>query len=228
MLGIGSYDERGMRGSVGPAARANTIALMQARVAIMELEHQEDTVETIGPADFVEGGAELGAIELRISLGIIERLEGLYCSSPQKAFEELVANWYNTGAERVYGSSLADPAEADSIIVVDDGESMDYQGLEELGAWVRHPSAPAEVAVGSELSEVGVTVGKFGIGKLATYCPRPPAHLRVRQGDQHIAVTMDFGRVLGTLGAPTLGAWRWWTVPPSRPNGRCGLWSMTT
>jgi hypothetical protein len=168
----------------------------------MDLEEQQENVETIGPAGFVERGAEVGAIELRISLGIIERFsEGLY-SSPQKAFEELVANSYDAGAERVWIQLPASPVESDSIVVIDDGESMDYEDLQELWHLGRSPKRTGGPDGGERVVRGRRPIGKFGIGKLATYVLARQLTYVCRQGDQHLAVTMDFGRVHGTLEEP--------------------------
>ena len=88
--------------------------------------------------------------------------ENLY-SSPNKAFEELVTNSWDADATAVYISipDHLDSPEA-SIWVIDNGISMDLDGLETL--WqitsdhkrsIENPTRPQ--------------IGKFGIGKLATY-----------------------------------------------------------
>jgi len=45
-------------------------------------------------------------------------------------------------------------------------------------------------------------IGKFGIGKLATYVLARQLTYVCRQCDKHLAVTMDFGRVQGTMEEP--------------------------
>ena len=88
--------------------------------------------------------------------------ENLY-TSPNKAFEELVANSWDANATSVY-ISIPDYLNSDnaSIWVLDNGISMDISGLETL--WritsdhkrsIENPKRPQ--------------IGKFGIGKLATY-----------------------------------------------------------
>ena len=88
--------------------------------------------------------------------------ENLY-SSPNKAFEELVANSWDAEASAVYISipkNLHDP-EA-SIWVLDNGISMDADGLQTL--W-KITSDHKRTLVESKRPQIG----KFGIGKLATY-----------------------------------------------------------
>ena len=88
--------------------------------------------------------------------------ENLY-TSPNKTFEELVANSWDADATAVY-ISIPDDLKSDSasIWVLDNGTSMDVAGLETL--WtitsdhkrrIQNPKRPQ--------------IGKFGIGKLATY-----------------------------------------------------------
>lgn len=88
--------------------------------------------------------------------------ENLY-TSPNKTFEELVANSWDADATAVYISIPDDlKSESSCIWVLDNGTSMDVAGLETL--WtitsdhkrkVKNPKRPQ--------------IGKFGIGKLATY-----------------------------------------------------------
>ena len=88
--------------------------------------------------------------------------ENLY-SSPNKAFEELVANSWDAEATAVYVSipeNLREPRAA--IWVLDNGVSMDAAGLETL--W--------QITSGHKRtlqSPKRPQIGKFGIGKLATY-----------------------------------------------------------
>ena len=88
--------------------------------------------------------------------------ENLY-SSPNKAFEELVANSWDAEATAAYISipeNLRDPRAA--IWVLDNGVSMDADGLETL--W-RITSGHKRTLQNTKRDQIG----KFGIGKLATY-----------------------------------------------------------
>src|SRR5687767_14610158 len=90
--------------------------------------------------------------------------EHLY-SSPNKAFEELVSNSWDAGARRVHirvPDNLED--ENAAIWVLDNGTSMDVAGFKAL--W--------SVATSSKRLDEGSSgdrqqIGKFGVGKLATY-----------------------------------------------------------
>ena len=88
--------------------------------------------------------------------------ENLY-SSPNKAFEELVANSWDAEASAVYISIPEDLHDPDaSIWVLDNGVSMDADGLETL--W-KITSAHKRTLSSVKRPQIG----KFGIGKLATY-----------------------------------------------------------
>src|SRR5260370_11812647 len=131
----------------------------------LEREPPAEPPVEIEPADFVAGGTQLDTIAVNINFGIIEQFsEGLY-SSPNKTFEELVTNSYDAGATSVWVRIPDDLANASAIIaVIDNGESMDLGGLR--GLWqivdsTRRSRPPARAG--------RKPVGKFGIGKLATY-----------------------------------------------------------
>ncbi|WP_078912461.1 ATP-binding protein [Streptomyces sp. NRRL S-646] len=152
----------------------------------------------IDVADFVESSNQRsGSVAVRISLGIIQRFsEGLY-SSPNKAFEELVSNSYDAGASQVWVYMPSDLEPEDStLIVVDDGESMDLDGLQQL--W--------EVGQSRKRQQGHVRgrapIGKFGIGKLATYVLAEELTYIVCRSGQYLAVTMDYRQVQGEMDDP--------------------------
>src|SRR5437667_9096418 len=114
---------------------------------------------------FVSKGKETDQIDVRLSYRIVRLFsEGLY-ASPNKAIEELVANSFDAGALRVAVFMPADFHEQTaSIAVLDDGEGMDADGLKEH--WLIGKSFKRELSV---LPRGRNQIGKFGIGKLATY-----------------------------------------------------------
>src|SRR6266446_3924498 len=115
--------------------------------------------------NLVTAGNPVGKIPVTLSYHIIEHFsKGLY-SSPNKALEELVSNSYDAFANTVE-VILPDNVKADEAViwVIDNGRSMDATGLAEL--WeigVSHKRDP-DRQDGDRLP-----IGKFGIGKLATY-----------------------------------------------------------
>ena len=155
----------------------------------------------VPPAAFIDGGTKAGEIDVRLSYGIIDRFSmGLY-SSPNKAFEELVSNSYDAGARRVW---VRVPDSLDSsgayLAVIDDGISMDIGGFEEL--W--------EIGVSSKRSDSGdaenlgrAPIGKFGIGKLATYVLAEQLTYICKKGGKYLALTMDYGSAKGAMSDPT-------------------------
>ncbi|HEX2050353.1 MAG TPA: ATP-binding protein [Actinomycetota bacterium] len=154
---------------------------------------KEPSEPHVKPADFVQGGEHKKDIVVRLSYSIIERFsEGLY-SSPNKAFEELVSNSYDAGAVRVW-LVIPDNLCSDSVIaVIDDGESMDLEGLDEL--W--NIGVSNKRTAKYETEHERAPIGKFGIGKLATYvlCSQL-TYICCREG-KYLAVTMDYGKVEG-------------------------------
>jgi HSP90 family molecular chaperone len=104
-------------------------------------------------------------IPVSISYRIIELFSaGLY-SSPNKAIEELVSNSYDALAAHVQVIVPANMQTPDAVIwVVDDGIGMDAEGL--LDLW--QIASSKKRIPGNESSE-RPPIGKFGIGKLATY-----------------------------------------------------------
>ena len=110
--------------------------------------------------------------------------------SPNKAFEELVANSWDAGAGSIHvyiPDNLSEPSAA--IWILDDGVSMDLDGLKRLWAVAQsdkrddpQPSRPQ--------------IGKFGIGKLATYILGDEVTYLCKADDGVIrAVTMDYRRI---------------------------------
>lgn len=140
---------------------------------------------------FAADGQSVDMVPVHISYGIIERFsEGLY-SSPVKTFEELVTNSYDAGAERVWVYLPADFQASDAaLVVIDDGESMDLEGLKNLWRIGESQKRGDQRPAGRKRP-----VGKFGIGKLATYVLAQRLTYIVHHGGRHLAVTMDYAKV---------------------------------
>lgn len=161
------------------------------------------TTTDVPVASFVEGhNQQVDGVEVRISYGIIERFsEGLY-SSPNKAFEELVSNSYDAGAGRVWVSLPGDPDDHNaSIAVIDDGDSMDLDGFRELWQIGESPKRQNENPI--HLPKGRPPIGKFGIGKLATYVLAKTLTFICCKGGIYRAITMDYTRVTGGVADPT-------------------------
>jgi len=137
--------------------------------------------------EFVSAGKNIDTIDVRISHRIIQLFsEGLY-SSANKAVEELVSNSFDAGAQNVHVILSPDLTSPDAtIVVIDDGEGMDINGLKQH--WI----------IGRSMRRKGTNplgrqpIGKFGIGKLATYVlAKRLTHICKSNGDFY-AATMDF------------------------------------
>jgi len=137
---------------------------------------------------FVSIGRPTGTIDVRLSYRIVELFsEGLY-ASPNKAIEELVANSFDAGALRVQVLLSPNLHEQNStIVVIDDGEGMDAEGLKEH--WLIGISNKRRLA---DLPRGRQQIGKFGIGKLATYVLAGRlTHLSKRHG-KYFSTSMDY------------------------------------
>jgi HSP90 family molecular chaperone len=133
-------------------------------------------------------GSETEKIDVRLSYGIVRLFsEGLY-ASPNKAIEELVANAFDAGARHVSVLLPADfNGQGATIAVVDDGEGMDGGGLKThwlIGKSLKR--ALAERPMGRQ------QIGRFGIGKLATYVlANRLTHISKKDG-KYYSTSMNF------------------------------------
>ena len=109
-------------------------------------------------------GKPVASIPVALSTRFLEHFSEQLYSSPQKAFEELISNGWDAGASivdvRVDANLQARNA---TMAVFDNGSSMDLAGLRELWHIAFSPKDGRTTEHGRPL------IGKFGIGKLATY-----------------------------------------------------------
>ena len=131
-----------------------------------------------------------GNMSLRIGPRFLELFSEQLYSSPNKAFEELVANAWDAGATAVYiGVSDNLTAPDATIWVLDNGASMDFNGLKAL--WNVAVSMKREQPVSARPQ-----IGRFGIGKLATYLLAHQITYICRARDGAIrGVTLDYRRI---------------------------------
>src|SRR5436190_9987935 len=137
---------------------------------------------------FATIGTQADIIQVRLSYRIIELFsEGLY-ASPNKAIEELVANSFDAGAQRVQvlpSASLHD--QNATIAVIDDGEGMGMDGLKQH--WLIGVSNKRKLG---KLPRGRQQIGQFGIGKLATYVLADRlSHVSKFEG-KYYATSMDY------------------------------------
>lgn len=153
---------------------------------------------------FYNIGSETDSVAVRLSYRIIQLFsEGLY-SSPNKAIEELIANSFDAGAQDVHIMISPDLSQAEaSIAVIDDGSGMNVAGLQEH--WIVGESRKRDE--GSSHPKGRRPIGKFGIGKLASYVLANRLTHITRADNKYYSTSMDYSRIpnqpLGFVGSST-------------------------
>ena len=138
--------------------------------------------------DFASIGTATENLEVRLSYRIVELFsEGLY-TSPNKAVEELVANSFDAGARQVHVLLSPNLHDQDATIaVIDDGEGMDQEGLRRH--WLIGISNKRRLP---SLPRGRKQIGKFGIGKLATYVLADRLTHVSKRGSKYYSTSMDY------------------------------------
>ena len=150
------------------------------------------TLPSSPTSDFTTAGRATSNIPVRIGYRIVELFsDGLY-SSPNKAIEELVSNSFDAGAPNVHVLMSPDRTNDDAVIVVvDDGVSMNADGLRQH--WLIGESNKR--TAGIALPRGRKQIGKFGIGKLATFVLANHLTHLCKIDDKYFAATMDYTRI---------------------------------
>ena len=127
-------------------------------------------------------------ITVRISNEILTLLSSHLYQSPLKAIEELVVNSYDADANecRLFVPKPGDDLQA--VLVFDDGIGMDADGLSDL--WLVGRSSKREPDY--QLRMGRKQIGKFGIGKLATYAISNNVTYVSRTNNDVLAVSANF------------------------------------
>jgi HSP90 family molecular chaperone len=151
------------------------------------------TKPPVVPSPSIENiGKQRSTISVEISARFLEHFSEQLYSSPQKAFEELISNGWDAGANRVdvrISQDLKNDATA-TMAVLDNGVSMDEDGLRQLWHIAFSPKRGKTTEHGRPI------IGKFGIGKLATYVLANKLTYICKAGDGKIRrVTMDYGEI---------------------------------
>jgi hypothetical protein len=146
---------------------------------------------TVTDLPFITAGKEAGKIPVRISYRIIELFsEGLY-ASPNKAIEELVSNAFDAGATNVHVILSADRTVPDAFIaVIDDGTGMKPDDLRQH--WLIGVSNKREL---KKPPRGRKQIGKFGIGKLATFVLSSHLTHVCKIDGKFFATTMDYSKI---------------------------------
>lgn len=134
-------------------------------------------------------GKKIDDIPVVLSYKIIELFSaGLY-SSPNKAFEELVCNSYDASATNVGVYISPDlTVEGAYIWVCDNGASMDQDELKDL--WKVGESTKRQ-----RESTERPPIGRFGIGKLATYILANHLTYICKKNGKFIATNMNYSQI---------------------------------
>lgn len=136
-------------------------------------EDQEQVLPAADAAlsDAIGTGEVVEKLAVRLSNEVVHLLSEQLYTSPLKAIEELVANAYDADAKEcrvaLFLQERPEGAEMDGLIAVyDDGSGMDLAGLRALWQIGDSPKKDS----GDTVTPGGRrAIGKFGIGKLATY-----------------------------------------------------------
>ena len=143
-------------------------------------------------SDLSSLGTHAGSIPVRLSHRIIDLFsEGLY-KSPTKAVEELVSNSFDAMASKVYVFTSADLDADDAMVaVIDDGEGMKEKDFRQHWLVGRSNKRTKEYL----RTHGRKPIGKFGIGKLATYVlAQELTHVSCVRG-KIFAATMDYRQI---------------------------------
>lgn len=139
-------------------------------------------------------GTQVDEVFVEIDYAILQHFSKHLYASPNKAVEELVTNGYDALARRVDVFLPGTWAE-DCLLVWDDGMSMNATELKHLWWIARSPKqnlGEERLATSVDGKTTRRMVGKFGIGKLASYAVgQRLAHL-CRRGDEYLLVSVDY------------------------------------
>jgi hypothetical protein len=144
-------------------------------------------------------GEEADTIVIEIDYAIISHFSQHLYGSPNKAVEELVANGFDALAG-VVDVWVPGPQVSGAVLVWDDGQSMDIGGLKALWEIARSPKSKIpKRQISGTINGVTVTrdmIGKFGIGKLASYAVGDRITHYCRRDSEFLVASVDYTTVL--------------------------------
>ncbi len=140
-----------------------------------------------------EFGSSKGPITVVLSNELVQLLSDQLYKSPLKAIEELVVNAYDAAADAcfLYVPTSTQQAEFPNktfICIFDNGHGMNMSGLAEL--WRIGQSGKRNIDI--EKQKHRKVIGKFGIGKLATYTIAHRLTYVSRTSEGIFAVSTDY------------------------------------
>lgn len=146
----------------------------------------------------------VGEVILQVDYQIIEHFSEHLYDSPNKAIEELVANSFDAFATEVRVFTPGSYT-ANRVLVWDNGDSMDVQGLQQLWWIAKSPKLNGDRLEEREGRSRKI-IGKFGIGKLASYSVGAViSHVCRHQGEFYL-VSIDYDQIHGTGDAPPVSS----------------------
>ena len=163
---------------------------MSTEAAAVSLLDDTPTYESVG--------TKTNEFNIELSTKFLEHFSEQLYSSPQKAFEELISNGWDAAADYVdvrVSPDLSSPTA--TMCVLDNGTSMDADGLRALWRIASSPKRAQPTHHGRRV------IGKFGIGKLATYVLANKLTYICKASDGVIRrITMDYSEVESKSGSP--------------------------
>lgn len=148
------------------------------------------------PEKVTTSGSVVDTVTVQIGPQFLELFSEHMYRSPNKAFEELVSNSWDAGAQVVYIGIPPDLSEQSAAVwVLDNGVSMDVDGFKALWA-VATSNKPLVDPITKRPQ-----IGKFGIGKLATYLLAHQLTYVCKASDGVVrAISMDYRRIEASPG----------------------------
>lgn len=146
----------------------------------------------------------VGEVVLQVDYQIIEHFSEHLYDSPHKAIEELVANSFDAFATEVRVFTPG-PYTSNRVLVWDNGESMDVEGLQQLWWIARSPKLNGD-RVEEREGKTRKIIGKFGIGKLASYSVGEVISHVCRHEGEFYLVSIDYGQIYGSEGRPPVSS----------------------
>jgi hypothetical protein len=143
-------------------------------------------------------GQVTSTIDLKISTEVVHLLSDQLYQSPLKALEELVINAYDAGAKicRLFVPSPSEQGEEHGrkfIAVFDNGSGLTDEGMVDLWHLGRSNKRTEEVQRRSSRK----LIGKFGIGKLATYTVASKLTYISKTANGITSATLNFDALTG-------------------------------
>lgn len=159
---------------------------------IEEIDPSTPDLTTSQPAYF-ELGAPVRDIEINVDHAIVKHFSEHLYSSPNKAIEELVSNGFDALATRCYVYVPGVHVQS-RVVVWDNGVSMSVDQIEAMWQIAKSPKeALGRDRIVSAEGRQRAVIGKFGIGKLASYAVGERiSHICRTPDGRHFTVSVDY------------------------------------